>query len=193
MGHSTTRGDTNGKSPIVTAVRPEEGLEISKRLRIFGADETQHRENIGENLRRLRGLLGQSKSKSVAWRTENPPLLSVKELRAIGAAKRQRQQPTTAVESADALSGDMGPHQADVDQGGLQQQAGPKAIAQREGMAAELAVDGNVLLRNLAQALFSSIQRRIRKEFVLLGLRKWKVKRLIRCLPSDSRIGILKM
>lgn len=176
MGHSTRRGDWNERGPNAIAVRPEDGLEMSKRVSIFGADEAQHRENLRENLHRLRTLLGESKSKGEARRAESPSLFSVYELRAIGATKRQRPQPTAAVGSADVLSGDNGPHEADVDCGGLQQQAAAEAITQQEGIAAELAVEGNVLLRNLAQALFSSIQCRIQKEFLLLGLRKWKVK-----------------
>lgn len=192
MGYSTRRGRSNGRGLIATAVRPEEGLEMSKRQRIFGTDERQHRENLGENLRRLRALLGESKSKGEAQRVKSSSIFSVNELRAIGAAKRQRQQSPTAVGSADALSGGMGPHEAEVDQGGLQQEARAEATAQQEGIAAELAVDGNVLLRNLAQALFSSMQRRIQKEFLLLGWQKWKVKPLVWYILSDSRIGILK-
>lgn len=174
MGHSTRRRGSNGRGSNAIAVRPEDGLEMSKRVRIFGADEAQHRENIGENLHRLRTLLGESSSKGEARRANSPSLFSVNELRVIGATKRQR--PTTAVGSADVFSGDNGPHEADVDGGGLQQQAGAEAITQQDGIAAELAVDGNVLLRNLAQALFSSMQCRIQKEFLLLGFRKWKVK-----------------
>lgn len=189
MGHNK-RGSSNGRGPIATAGQPEEGLETSQRLRIFGADETQHRENLGQNLRRLRALLGESTSKGEARRAGSPSVFSVHELRAIGAAKRQRQRPNTGVGSADALSSDRGPHEAGVDRGGVQHQAGAEAIAQQEGTAAELAVDGNVLLRNLAKGLFSSIQCRIQKEFLLLGLRKWKVKPLVCCLPSDLRNGI---
>lgn len=157
-------------------VIPEEGLELSERLRILGADENQHRENLADNLRRLRTLLGESETKGEVRRAGSPSLFSVRELRAIGAAARQRQRPNTCGAREGAPAGDQDIHGADIDQVGVQQPKGSEANAQQGGAAAELAVDGNVLLRNLAKALFSSLQSRIQNEFLILGFRKWKVK-----------------
>lgn len=142
---------------------PEKGLERSERLRVLGADQNQHRANLADNVRRLRALLGESESKDEVRRAESPSLFSVRELRAIGAAERQRKQMNTGGARQDGPAGDRGTQE-------------PKGSgAPQGGVEAELAVGGNVLLRDLAMALFSSIQSRIQNEFLVLSFGQWKV------------------
>lgn len=161
------------------AAAPEEGLELSKRVRILGADEDQHRENLADNLRRLRALLGASESQSELRRAGTPSLFSVRELRAIGAAKRQRKRPNTGGVTEDEPAGQKGTKTqgGSGDPAGVQLPTGSEAkAAEQGGAAAELAGGGNALLRNLAKALFSSMQCRIQDEFLRLAFEKWKVR-----------------
>lgn len=143
----------------------EEGLEMSERMKVIGVDESQHREDLADNLRRLRALLGEPEDKVEARRAGSPSVLSVRELRAIGAAKRQRLQHGAKLERADALAVGRGTQQGSTDEG-----------VQQERATDELGAGGNVLLRDLAKTLFSSMQFRIQKEFLLLAFRKWKVR-----------------
>lgn len=158
-----------------TAMPDEEGLEQSERLRVHDADENQHCENLADNLRRLRALLGES-GESNGRRAGSPSLFSVRELRALGAAEKQRKRPNTCGASEDGPAGVKGTQEAGKDPAGVQQPTGSEAQAQQGGAAAELAADGNVLLRNLAKALFSSMQSRIQTEFLVLSFQKWKVR-----------------
>lgn len=68
------------------------GLEDSGRVRVFGADESEHRKKMNSTVRRLRGLLDESldDAESSAKRPGSPSLLSVSELRALASAKRPR-------------------------------------------------------------------------------------------------------
>eukprot|EP00752_Nemacystus_decipiens_P002143 g2042.t1 len=155
---------------------PEEGLEPSKRLRVLDADESQHRELLADNVRRLRALLGESGSKDEpeGRRAGSPSLFSVHELRVIGAAERQRKRPNTSGAREDGPPCDKGTQEArSIVQEGVGQPTGSE-VAQKRGAAAELAVGGNTLLRKLAKDLFSSIQFRIQNEFLVLFFQKWK-------------------
>ncbi|CAM9470017.1 unnamed protein product, partial [Ectocarpus fasciculatus] len=174
FGRSTTKiGRSNGRGPsapaaaATTAGAPaeenEEGLEMSERTKVIGVEESQHREDLADNLRRLRALLGEPEDKVEARRVGSPSVLSVRELRAIAAAKRQRLQHSTKAESADGLAAGRGTQQGSTDEG-----------IQQERAADELGARGNVLLRDLAKTLFSSMQFRAQKEFLLLAFRKWK-------------------
>ncbi|CAM9440116.1 unnamed protein product [Ectocarpus sp. 6 AP-2014] len=146
-----------------SAEESEEGLEMSERMKVIGVDESQHREDLADNLRRLRTILGEPEDKVEARRSGSPSILSVRELRAIGAAQRQRLQHSTNMEGADALAVGRGTQQGSTDEG-----------VQQERAADELGAKGNVLLRDLAKTLFSSMQFRAQKEFLLLAFRKWK-------------------
>lgn len=176
---------SNGRRPIAitAAAQLEEGLEASGRLQVFGADENQHRENIGENLRRLRALLGEcdfkgsSSSSSEVRQAGSPSLFSVRELRAIRAAGIRRKRLNSPAGKANAFDGAGETQEVGVDQAGV-----ATAREQEEGAVAQLAVGGDVLLRNLAKALFSSMQRRIQKDFLLLGFQKWKVRYKLMCM-----------
>ncbi len=165
---------SNRRRSIATIAKaqPEEGLEASGRLRVFGTDENQHRENIGGNLRRLRALLGECDFKGEIRRAGTPSLFSVRELRAIRAAGIRRKRLNTPTGRANAFVCAGETQEAGPDQGGVKE----TASEQEEGTVAQLAVGGDVLLRNLAKALFSSMQRRIQKDFLLLGFQKWKVR-----------------
>ncbi|CAM9276018.1 unnamed protein product [Ectocarpus sp. 12 AP-2014] len=136
---------------------------MSERMKVIGVDESQHREDLADNLRRLRALLGEPEDKVEARRSGSPSVLSVRELRAIGAAQRQRLQHSTKMEGADALAVGRGTQQGSTDEG-----------VQQETAADELGAQGNVLLRDLAKTLFSSMQFRAQNEFLLLAFRKWK-------------------
>lgn len=181
QGGSRVRGLAAAPPPAETnAAAPrafhEEGVERNERLRVLGADENRHRENLADNLRRLRALVGESEFKGEIRRAGSPSLFSVRELRAIGAAERQRKWPTTCGAREDGPAGDNGVQEAGINWAGAQQPTGPGEKAQQGGTAAELAVGGNVLLRNLARVLFSSMQSRIQSEFLVLGFRQWKVR-----------------
>lgn len=170
---------------------PEEGLERSERLRVHDADENQHRENLADNLRRLRALLGVSGSKgeSKVRRAGSPSLFSVRELRAIAAAERQRKRPNACDEREDGPAGDKSTQEAGVHPAGVQQPTGSEAQAQQGDATAELAVGGNVLLRDLATALLLSMQSRIQNEFLVLSFQKWKVREyLCRMLRSTFHV-----
>lgn len=165
-------GESRKGVAIQAAAQPEDGLEASERLRVCGADEKMHRENLGENLRRLRALLGECDFKGEGRREGSPSLFSVRELRTIRAADIRRQRDNTRVGRADASTGDRETKKA----GGDQPEAETTAQQQGEGTVAQLAVGGDVLLRTLAKALFSSMQYRIQKDFLLLGFQRWKVR-----------------
>lgn len=164
-------------NPAPPPAIPDEGLERSERQRVIGADEDQHREDLADNLRRLRALLDESETAGDARQAGGPSLFSVREMRAIGAAKRQRQLQNTCGAREGGVAGDQDTREADIDKARSQQPTASEATAQQGGAAAELAVGGNALLRNLAKALFSSMQSRIQNEFLLLGFRQWKVMR----------------
>lgn len=68
------------------------GLEDSGRIRIVGADESEHRKRMNSSLRRLRELLDESLdgAASSGKRLGSPSLLSVSDLRAMASAKRAR-------------------------------------------------------------------------------------------------------
>lgn len=170
----------------IAAVRLEGGLETSERVRVLGANETQHRKNVGDNLRRLRVLLGKPKDHPETRRAGSPSLFSVHELRTIEAARARRRRPDgPGPAGAYALAGDSGADWNVVEeQGGGQQRPTAAALAHREGPAAELAVGGNHLLRNLAKALFVSMQNRIQKELLSLSFRKWEVRQVLRSYPT---------
>ncbi|CAN0468255.1 unnamed protein product, partial [Ectocarpus sp. 8 AP-2014] len=119
-----------------SAEESEEGLEMSERMKIIGVDESQHREDLADNLRRLRALLGEPEDNVEARRSGSPSVLSVRELRAIGAAQRQRLQHSTKVEGADALAVGRATQQGSTDE-----------RVQQERAADELGAKGNVLLR----------------------------------------------
>lgn len=176
FGRSTTKiRRSNGRGPSEPAAaattagalaeESEEGLEMSERMKVIGVDESQHREDLADNLRRLRALLGEPEDKVEARRSGSPSVLSVRELRATGAAQRQRLQHSTKMEGADALAVGQGTQQGSTDE-----------VVQQERAADELGAKGNVLLRDLANTLFSSMQFRAQKEFLLLAFRKWKVR-----------------
>ena len=175
-GRRSKKGGSSAGGLVAPTAFLEEGLERSERLRVLGADENQHRENLADNLRRLRAFLGESESKDEARRAGSPSLFSVGELRAIGAAERHRKQPHPRGASEDGPAGIKGAQEAGLERAGAQQPTGPGEKAQRGGVATELAVGGNVLLRNLATALFSSIQSRVHSEFLVLSFEKWKVR-----------------
>lgn len=146
---------------INAAMSEEEGLEVSKRVTVLGADGLQHRKHVRGNVRRLRALLGE-RFQGDFGRPKSPSPFSVDELRALGAAKRRR----------------WGEERGGSD-GQRANETGIECAKRREerhgqgGVTAELSK--NILLRNLATALMSSVQCRIQREFLLLGFRKWKV------------------
>lgn len=186
-GHRVTGKPRKGciaseQGPIVAAVaaaaaavRLEQGLETSERLKVFGADEIQHKETLGGNLRRLRALLGEAESNAEARSAGSPPLFSVRELRAIGAIKRRRQHADTLVGRSGASASNNVTQTGGTDREGVQREAGLETIVFEGGPTAELAVGGNVLLRNLAKSLFSSMQCRMHREYLLASFQKWKV------------------
>ncbi|CAN0081825.1 unnamed protein product [Scytosiphon promiscuus] len=158
------------------ATRSEQGLETSERVRILGVKETQHRKNLRDNLRRLRVLLGEAKDGTECLKIGSPSLFSVNELRMIEVFRtRQRRPDGFGLGGVHALVGDNGKDQKSVEErDGDQRRPVATVFGHQKGPAAELAVGGNNLLRNLAKALFVSIQSRIEKELLFLGFRKWE-------------------
>lgn len=78
----------------------------------------------------------------------------------LGVAKRRRPE-SGCVEDRETVYGDEHANEAD------------KKTTQ--GVAVELSLEGNPMLRQLAIALMLSVQRRIQKGFLRLGFRKWQV------------------
>lgn len=151
----TKQNDAGFNDCIINAVTDEEeGLEGSERVAVLGVDGLQHRKDVDGNVRRLRALLG-GRFQGDFGRPKSPSPFSVDELRALGAAKRRR----WAEERGGQRAGE-----ADIEWAERQEEA---------GVTAELSK--NVMLRNLATALMSSVQCRVQREFLLLGFRKWKV------------------
>lgn len=152
----TKQDDAGFDDCVINAVtgEEEEGLEGSERVAVLGVNGLQHRKNVDGNVRRLRALLGE-RFQGDFGRPKSPSPFSVDELRALGAAKRRRW--------AEERGGE-GAGEADVEWVERQEKA---------GVTAELSK--NVMLRNLATALMSSVQCRLQREFLLLGFRKWKV------------------
>lgn len=183
------RPDTS-TAATTAAAQYEEGRETSERLRILGANETQHRKNMGNNLRRLRMLLGKSNDNDETQQSGSPSVFSVHELRTIEAVRRGQQLPNgNSAGAADVSAGDNGADEDSLEeQGGGQQRPTTEVIAHKQGPVAELAEGGNHLLRKLAKAMFSSMQSRIQKELLSLGFLKWKVRPLVCCRPTDLEL-----
>lgn len=141
----------------------EEGLEGSRRFAVLGADGRQHGTHVDANVRRLRALLGERFQGDVG-RPKSPSPFSVDELRVLGAAKQRRRW-------AEERGGSDGQGGGKADIEWVSKRREEKQ--EQGGVTAELSK--NVMLRNLATALMSSVQCRVQRELLLLGFRKWKV------------------
>lgn len=138
-----------------------EGLEMSGRVTVHGADGLQHRKHLDRNVRRLRALLGERFETELGGRPSSPSPFSVDELRTLGAAKRRRWAREKDIQ---------GGGRTDIEQAKRREET----QEEEEGrVTAELS--HNIVLKNLAMALMCSVQSRAEREFLRLGFRKWKV------------------
>lgn len=152
-GHEARHRVGGGELGSASEVTSEESLRESERIRISGAEEREHRENLSSSLRRLRVLLGGGPPGS-----QSP--FSISELRMLGAAKRRRPESGGGV-GRKRVHGDE--HVYEVEEKATQ------------GIAEELSLEGNPMLRQLAITLMSSVQCKIENRFLLLGFRRWQV------------------
>lgn len=173
--HSIEHGQGRSEARSLSKDGAGKNRKPNLRVNVLEIDAREHEQNVGNNLRRLRALLGQPSQKG-SEKPVSPSPFSIKELRMLDGAKKRRPATGVADQTARTLNNATIVEELErTEDEGLQ------------GAAAELSLGGNTLLRSLATAILSSVQARIQRDFLILGLRKWKVRQRQQCFTAQHQ------